>query len=81
MINALLLPLAVALAATPLSPSRAGEQPAPATQTVGTEIVRTDRINLSRGDIARAQAWGLSETEWRRCQSLGAEPRSETQCR
>jgi integrating conjugative element protein (TIGR03759 family) len=69
-INALLLLLAVALAATPLSPSRAGEQPAPATQTAGTEIVRTDRINLSRSDIARAQAWGLSETEWRRYQSL-----------
>jgi integrating conjugative element protein (TIGR03759 family) len=68
--NALLLPLAVALAATPLSPSHAGEQPAPATQTAGTEIVRTDRINLSRSDITRAQAWGLSETEWRRYQSL-----------
>ena len=70
MINALLLPLAVALAATPLALSRAGEKPAPATQTAGTEIVRTDRINLSRSDIARAQAWGLSQTEWRRYQSL-----------
>jgi integrating conjugative element protein (TIGR03759 family) len=69
-INALLLPLAVALAATPLSPSRAGEQPALATQTAGTETVRTDQTNFSRSDIARAQAWGLSETEWRRYQSL-----------
>ena len=70
MINALLLPLAVALAATPPLPLRADEPPSPATQTARTETVRTDQTNLSRGDIARAQAWGLSETEWRRYQSL-----------
>jgi integrating conjugative element protein (TIGR03759 family) len=69
-INALLLPLAVALAATPLSPSRADEQPAQATQSARTETIRTDQIKLSRSDIARAQAWGLSETEWRRYQTL-----------
>jgi integrating conjugative element protein (TIGR03759 family) len=69
-INALLLPLVVALAAAPLSPSRADERPAPATQTALTETVRTDQTKLSRGDIARVQAWGVSETEWRRYQSL-----------
>ena len=42
----------------------------PQPQTARTETVRTDQTNLSRSDIARAQAWGLSETEWRRYQSL-----------
>jgi integrating conjugative element protein (TIGR03759 family) len=70
MINALLLPLVAALAATPLSPLRADEPPSPATQTARTETVRTDQTNLFRGDIGRAQAWGLAETEWRRYQSL-----------
>ncbi|MCP4735247.1 MAG: TIGR03759 family integrating conjugative element protein, partial [Bosea sp.] len=70
MINVLLLPLVAALAATPLSPLRADEPPSPATQTARTETVRTDQTNLFRGDIGRAQAWGLSETEWRRYQSL-----------
>ncbi|MEA3278186.1 MAG: TIGR03759 family integrating conjugative element protein [Pseudomonadota bacterium] len=70
MINALLLPFAVALAATPLSPSRADQRSSPVTQTARTETVRTDQTNLSRGDITRAQAWGLSQTEWRRYESL-----------
>ena len=56
MINALRLPLAVALAATPLSPSRAEERPSPVTPTARTETFRTDQTNLSRSDIARAHA-------------------------
>jgi integrating conjugative element protein (TIGR03759 family) len=69
-INALLLPLAVALAAAPLYPSRADQQPSRVTRAARTETVRTDQTNLSRSEIARAQAWGLSETEWRRYRSL-----------
>jgi integrating conjugative element protein (TIGR03759 family) len=69
-INALLLPLALALAATPLSPSRADDRPSPTTLTARTETVRTDQANLFRSEIARAQAWGLSQTEWRRYQTL-----------
>ena len=60
----------MALAATPLTPSRADDRPSPTTQTARTETVRTDQTNLSRSDIARAQAWGLSQTEWRRYQTL-----------
>jgi integrating conjugative element protein (TIGR03759 family) len=69
-INVFLLPLVVVLVAIPPAPLRADERPSPAMQTARTETVRTDRINLSRSDIARAQAWGLAETEWRRYQSL-----------
>jgi integrating conjugative element protein (TIGR03759 family) len=65
-----MLPLAVALAATPPLPLRADERPSSGPQTSNTETVRTDQTNISRGDIARAKTWGLSETEWRRYEAL-----------
>ena len=70
MSNALLLPLAVALAATPPTPLRADALSSTGPQTSRTETVRTNQTDLSRSDLARAQAWGLSETEWRRYRTL-----------
>ena len=70
MSNALLLPLAVALAATPPTPLRADALSSTGPQTSRTETVRTNQTDLSRSDLARAQAWGLSETEWQRYEAL-----------
>jgi len=70
MINALLLPLVAALAATATISLRADEVPSPRTRTSHIESVRTAETGLPRTDIARAQAWGISETEWRRYASL-----------
>ena len=68
--NALLLPLAVAIAATATTSVCADEVGSPRTETYRIETARTAKTVLSRTDIARAQAWSLSETEWRRYQSL-----------
>ena len=68
--NAFLLPLVVALAPTAISSGHAGAVHAPQTETARIESVRTDETSLSRTDIDQARDWGLSETEWRRYQSL-----------
>jgi integrating conjugative element protein (TIGR03759 family) len=70
MINALLLPVALLIAASATTSARAAEVGSPQTQSTRIETVRTDQTSLSRTDIARARVWGLSETEWRRYQSL-----------
>ncbi len=70
MINALLLPVALVIAASATTSARAAEAGSPQTQSTRIETVRTDQTSLSRSDSARAQTWGLSETEWRRYQSL-----------
>ena len=70
MISALFLPLVVALAAAAAPPVCAAEPPSQGIQTSRTETVRTDQTNLSPSDISRAQSWGLSETEWRRYETL-----------
>ena len=70
MINALLLPLVAALAATATISLRADEVPSPRTRTSHIESVRTAETGLPRTDIARAQVWGISEIEWRRYTSL-----------
>ncbi len=70
MINALLLPVVLVIAASATTSARAAEVGSPQTQSTRVETVRTDQTSLSRSDSARAQAWGLSETEWRRYQTL-----------
>lgn len=70
MISALFLPLVVALAAAVAPPVFGAEPPSQKIRTSRTETVRTDQTNLFRSDIARAQAWGLSETDWRRYETL-----------
>jgi integrating conjugative element protein (TIGR03759 family) len=70
MINAILLPVALVIAASATTSARAAEVGSQQTQSTRIETVRTDQTALSRSDIARAQAWGLSQTEWRRYQSL-----------
>jgi integrating conjugative element protein (TIGR03759 family) len=69
MISSLLLPLVVVLAAA-APPVFAAEPPSQGIQTSRTETVRTDQTKLSPSDISRAQAWGLTETEWRRYETL-----------
>jgi integrating conjugative element protein (TIGR03759 family) len=69
-ISALFLPLVMVLAATAAPPVCAAEPPSQEIQTSRTEAVRTDQSDLSRSDINRAQSWGLSETEWRRYETL-----------
>ncbi|MCP3878915.1 MAG: TIGR03759 family integrating conjugative element protein [Sulfitobacter sp.] len=68
--NAFLLPLVFALAPTAISSEPADASHSPQTGTIRIETVRTDQTALSRSDRARAQTWGLSETEWRRYRSL-----------
>ena len=68
--NAFLLPLVFALAPTAISSEHADAVHAPQTETYRIETARTAKTVLSRTDIARARVWGLSETEWRRYQSL-----------
>ncbi len=70
MINAILLPVALVFAASATTSVCAGEVGSPQTERVRIETVRTAETALSRSDSARAQTWGLSETEWRRYQSL-----------
>jgi len=68
--NAFLLPLVFALAPTAISSEPADAVHVPQTETARIESVRTDETSLSRTDIDHARVWGLSETEWRRYQSL-----------
>ncbi len=70
MINMLLLPLVVVLATNATTSVLADDPSFSATERARIETVRTDETALSRSNIARAQAWGLSQTEWRRYQSL-----------
>ncbi len=70
MINALLLPVVLVIAASATTSARAAEAGSPQTQSTRVETVRTDQTSLSRSDSARARVWSLSETEWRRYQSL-----------
>ncbi len=68
--NAYLLPLVFVLARTAIRSAPADAVPALQTETARMESVRTDETSLSRTYLDRARAWGLSETEWRRYQSL-----------
>ncbi len=70
MINALLLPVALVIVASATASVCAGEVGFPPTETYRIDTARTAKTVLSRTDIARARVWGLSETEWRRYQSL-----------
>jgi integrating conjugative element protein (TIGR03759 family) len=68
--NMLLLPLVVALATNATTSVPADDPSFSATERARIEIVRTDETALSCSNIARAQTWGLSQTEWRCYQSL-----------
>jgi len=65
-----LLPVAVILAVSAPALVHGAEVRSPQTGSSLLEAVPTAETTLSHSEIARAQAWGLSEVEWRRYESL-----------